>query len=96
MRAVALAWSADVATFAFAMLVIGIPVGQEVNPLMRTAYGLAGVAGVAGVKFAMFAVIVYVVSRASAGAARAGILAAYAIGLVGAAANIVAIARFVP
>lgn len=93
MKAILAANGADLATFALAVGVVGIPISAESNPTMTAAYLAAGLLGVAVWKASLTATLVLLVGRVRSRSRRVPILVAYAIGLVGAASNVVAILR---
>lgn len=93
MKAILVAHGADLATFALAVGVIGIPIAAESNPTMTAAYLAAGLVGVALWKTVLVGALVVLVRRVETRPRRPAILLAYAIGLVGAASNVVAVFR---
>lgn len=92
----AAAQAADLATMLLAITRHGI--GGEVNPIARGIYAAAGFGGLAAYKLLLVVVILgtaYVLSRLRprSWVPRAGLLFACGVGLLGAAANIVAVGR---
>lgn len=93
MKAILAAHSADLVTFSLAVGLLGIPIGQEENPTMVAAYLFAGLVGVAAWKLLLAATLVLLVRRVDTRPRRIAVLLGYAGGLVGTAANVVAMIR---
>lgn len=94
MRAILAANGADLATFALAIGLVGLPIELESNPAMVAAYAGAGLAGVALLKLGLVAIELGLVRRIRTRSRRPARLLAYALGLAGAASNVVAIVRY--
>ena len=90
MRAIAAAHAADLLTFSLAVAILGVPVQQELNPTMVAAYAAAGLAGVMAWKVLLAGTILLLVGRIRTRRRAPGVLLGYALGLVGAASNVVA------
>lgn len=93
MKALLAAHGLDLATFVLAVGVVGVPIAAESNPTMTAAYLAAGFVGVGLWKAFLASVLVLLVRRLRDRSPRPGILVAYALGLVGAASNVVAVLR---
>ncbi len=89
MRAIAAAHAADLLTFLLAVAV-GVPIQQELNPTMLAAYAAAGFLGVIGWKLLLAGTVLLLVRRIRTRRRSPGVLVGYALGLVGAASNVVA------
>lgn len=92
MKAIVAAHSADLVSFSIAVGLLGIPIGRELNPTMVAAYLAGGLLAVAAWKALLASTILLLVARIRTRPRRAPILLGYALGLVGAASNLVAIA----
>lgn len=95
MTAVLAAQAADFVTFAIAVGIAGVAITAESNPSMTLAYTTAGLIGVAVLKTTLAATMVGLIHRITTRPRRPARLVAYALGLAGAASNLVALARVV-
>lgn len=90
MRAILAAHAADLLTFVLAVGLLGVPVQRELNPTMTAAYAVAGLVGVGIWKAALAGALLLLIRRITTKPRRPGVLFSYALGLVGAASNVVA------
>lgn len=91
MKAILAAHGADLVTFSIAVGLLGVPVARELNPTMVAAYAAGGLLAVAGWKTLLASTLVLLVRRIRTRPRRRAVLLGYALGLVGAASNVVAI-----
>lgn len=92
MRAVVAAQMLDLVTFTVAILVIGIPIEAEVNPLLARAFVVGGIVLVAAYKLASLVAILALASRVRTRSRRGPVLLGWALGLLGAFGNLGTIA----
>jgi uncharacterized membrane-anchored protein len=91
-KAILVAHGADLATFLVAVGLVRVPIELEVNPAAVLAYSIAGLAGVAAYKVGLVAVLAVAFRRIRTKPKAPAIVVGAAVGAVGAAANILAIA----